>query len=104
MVEIPVIDEMLEVPEDLAGIGIDRERRVVIEVLLIRAAEHEFRRRRRDRGSDVDAVQLGIEARHHPHADVHALLVWHVAPGLVAGLAGLRYRARAPQLLARPRV
>src|SRR5690606_17784808 len=35
---------------------------------------------------------------------VHALLVWHVAPGLVAGLAGLRYRARAPQLLARPRV
>src|SRR5690606_8341081 len=59
---------------------------------------------RRDRRADVDAVQLRIEARHHPHADVHALFVRHAAPGLVAGLPGLRDRARTPQLFAGLRV
>ncbi len=45
-----------------------------------------------------------IEARHHPQADVAALLVRNVAPGVAAGLVGLRDRARAPELFARLRV
>src|SRR6185503_16124006 len=104
MVEIPVVDDVLEVPDDLARVGVERERRVVIEVLLLIAAEHVLRRGRRDRRADVDAVQLGIEARDHPHADVPTLLVRDVAPGFVAGLAGLRDRARAPQFAAGLRV
>ena len=58
MVEIPVIDDVLVVPDDLAGVGVERQRRVVVEVLLVVAAEHELRRRRRHRRADVDQVQL----------------------------------------------
>ena len=87
MIEIPVVDQMLVVPDDLAGRGIERERRVVIEVLLVVAAEDELRRGNRDRRADVDLVEHGVVARHHPRADVPALLHRHVAPGLVAGLA-----------------
>src|SRR5690606_17112537 len=104
VIEIPMVDDVLEVPDDLAGIPIERERRVVVEVLLVGPPEHELRRRGRHRRADVDAVQLGVEARHHPHADVQALLVRYAAPGLVAGLAGLWDRARAPELLAGQRV
>ena len=86
MVEVPVIDDVLEVPDDLARVRVDRERRVVVEVLLVVAAEHELRRRRRDRRADVQAVQLGIVARHHPRADVPALLVRACRP---------RFRRRA---------
>src|SRR5690606_8456148 len=51
-----------------------------------------------------DQVQLRIEARHHPHADMTSLLVRDVAPRLVAGLSRLRDRARAPKLFAGFRV
>ena len=33
MIEIPVIDHVLVIPDDLAGIGIQRQRRVVIQIL-----------------------------------------------------------------------
>ena len=59
MVEIPVIDDVLEVPDDLARLDVERERRVVIEVLLVVAAEHELRRRRRDRRADVKRFSSG---------------------------------------------
>ena len=100
MIEIPVIVQMLVVPDDLAVGRVQRQRRVVIEVLLVDAAQDELRRRDRDRRADVDAIELGVVARHHPRADVPALLHRHVAPRLVAGLAFARNRARAPQLLA----
>ena len=82
MIEIPVIDDVLVVPDDLAGVGVEGERRVVIEVLLVVAAERELRRRDRDRRADVDHVGLRVVARHHPRADVPALLHRHVAPRL----------------------
>ena len=104
MIEVPVIDGVLVVPDRLARRGPKRERRVVIEVLLVVAGQHELRRRRRDRGADVDEVELGVVARDHPGADVPALVVGHVAPAVAAGLAGLRDRALAPELLARARV
>ncbi len=104
MIEIPVIDDVLVVPDDLAGVGIQRQRGVVVQVLLVVAAEQELRRGRADRRADVDQVQLGIVARHHPRADVIAPLEGHVAPRLVARFARRRDRARAPQLLAGARV
>ena len=44
VIEIPVIDDVLVVPNDLARVGVQRERRVVIEVLLVVAGERELRR------------------------------------------------------------
>jgi hypothetical protein len=104
MVEIPVIDDVLVVPGDLAGIGVNGQRAVVVEVLLVVAAERELRRGDGHRRADVDQVQLGVVARHHPGADVPALLHRHVAPRLVARLAGSGDRVEAPELPASLRV
>ena len=104
MVEIPTVVEVLVVPDYLAGVGVEGQGGVVVEVLVVHAAKHELGRRRGDRGPDVDQVQLGIEARHHPRADVGPLLVGHAAPRLVARLAGGRNQAPAPELLSGPRV
>jgi hypothetical protein len=35
VVEIPVIDDVLVIPDNFAGVGVDRERAVVIEVLFV---------------------------------------------------------------------
>ena len=104
MIEIPVIDDVLVVPDDLAGVGVNGERAVVIEVLLVVAAERELRRGDRHRRADVDQVQLRIVARHHPGADVPALFHRHVAPRFVARLARPGNRVEAPQLLAGSRI
>ena len=95
MIEVPAVDDVLEVPNHLARAHVERERRVVVEVLVVVAREHELRRGCGDRRADVDPFRRRVVARHHPHADVPALLVGDVAPGLVAGLAGLRDRADA---------
>ena len=76
----------------------------MVEVRQIGPAQHELRRRRGDRRADVDQVQLGVDARHHPRADVPALLERDVAPGLVTRLARPRNQPPPPQLLARRRV
>ena len=104
MVEIPVVVQVLVVPAELARVGVEGEGRVVVEVLVVDAAEHELRRRRRDRRADVDEVQVGVVARDHPRADVHPLLVGHAAPGLVPRLARRGHERRAPQLRPRRRV
>ena len=101
VVEVPVVDEVLIVPGDLARFPADRQRRVVVQVLVERPAEHELGRRRRNRRAHVDQVQHRVVARHHPGPDVHPLLVRHVAPGLVSRLAGRRDQPGAPQVLTR---
>ena len=35
MIEIPMIDDVLVIPDDLAGVGVDGERAVVIEILFV---------------------------------------------------------------------
>ena len=95
---------MLVVPGDLARFSADRQRRVVVQVLVARPAEHELGRRRRHRRAHVDQVERRIVARDHPGPDVHPLLVRHVAPCLVAGLSGRRNQTRAPQMLPRGRI
>ena len=104
MVEVPTVVQVLVVPGNLPRVGVQRQGRVVVEVRLVDPAEHELRRRRGDRRPEVDQVQLRIEARHHPGADVPPLLEGDVAPGLVAELARSRNQAAPPQLLTAQRV
>ena len=95
-----MVVEVLVVPGDLPGVGVEGEGRVVVQVPQIGAADQELRGGRRDRGPDVEQVQRGVVARHHPRPDVPALLERHPAPGLVARLARRGNGAPAPQLLA----
>src|SRR5262249_7632050 len=44
MIEIPMIDDVLVVPDDLSGICIQGKRRIVIEVLVVISAKNEFGR------------------------------------------------------------
>ena len=99
MVQVPVVVEVLVIPADLAGIAVDGERRVVIEVLVLDTAEHELRRRRGHGRADIHEVQFRVVAGHHPGPDVHPLFVGHAAPGLVAWLPGRRDGPAPPQLV-----
>ena len=56
------------------------------------------------RRAHVHEIQLRIEARHHPGADMPPLLERHVAPRFVPRLAGRRDQPRPPQFLAGFRV
>ena len=96
MIEIPMIHEVLVVPDHLAGVGIQRERRVVIEVRELISSKHELWGWRGYRCSDVEQIELGIVARHHPGSHVGPLLIRQAAPGLIAGFARHWNRARAP--------
>ena len=58
MVEVPVVVQVLVVPDDLAPVGVQREGRVVVQVGEVRAAGHELRRRRR-RSPPSTWVDLG---------------------------------------------
>jgi len=89
---------VLVVPRDLTGIGVERQRRVVIEMRLVGAAEHELRRRGGHRRPHIDEVQRRVVARHHPGADMLPLFEGHAAPGLVTGFARCRNRAPSPDL------
>ena len=100
MIEIPVIHDVLVIPDDLAGIRVQRQRRVVIQVRLVVSSQQELRRGRRHGSPDIEHVQLGIEARNHPRAHVPALRVGNSAPGFVARFARLGNRTRSPQFLA----
>ena len=99
-----MVVQVLVVPHDFAGVGVQRERRVVIEVLVVDPAQSEFRRGRGDRGPDVDQVQFGVEAGHHPGADVPTVLERHVSPRLVAGFAWPGNQPSPPELLTGDRV
>jgi hypothetical protein len=40
MIEIPIVDDMLVIPNNLVGLRVRRERRVVIEILLVVASRN----------------------------------------------------------------
>src|SRR5262245_38340146 len=100
MINIPMIHVVLVVPHDLPCIRVQRERRVVIQVLEIISGEHELWRWSGHGRTNVEHVQFGIVARNHPGPDVSTLFVRESAPRLIAGLSTHRYRTRAPKLLA----
>ena len=99
MVEVPlVVGDVLEVPDDLAGVGVEGERGVgVQDVAVAGAALH---RAPRDRHPDAgeDEVQLGVEAGRVPGRAAPPVLVGNVSPALVAELAPGGNGVRAPHL------
>ena len=62
MVHVPVVVQVV-VPANLAGVGVERERRVMVEVLPVRASEHEFRCREDHRRPDIDDAPVPRRAR-----------------------------------------
>ncbi len=101
MVEVPEVVDVLVVPDDLAAVHVERDRRRHVEVVLVVAGQLVLGRRRSDRGAEVDEVQLGIIAGRVPGPDRHPLLARRVSPGLGAGLPWEGDRVGAPELLAR---
>src|SRR5262245_37443345 len=104
MIQIPVIDDVLVVPGDLARVRVQRERGIVVEVLVLIPAQGEFRRRYRNGRADIDQIQLRVITRHHPCSDVPALFHGYSSPRLIAGFTGLGNGAGTPQFLAGLRV
>jgi hypothetical protein len=54
VIEVPVVVQMLVIPDDLTGVGVEGERRVVVQMRVVRTAHQELRRRRGDRRADVE--------------------------------------------------
>ena len=102
---VPIVSwKVLEVPLDLAGIGVEGQRGVGVEN--IASACVSLKRSPRDghRHADIDQVQLRIVTRGNPGGASPALLVRKGPPGLASGLSSLGDGAGAPQLLARLQV
>ena len=99
MIEIPVVaGQVLVVPDDLPGIGIESERTVRVEDVPSRRSPNAFQRGRGHGCSPEDQVQLRIVASHAPGPDVAPLLVRKVAPAVAAWLVRARDQSRAPEL------
>src|SRR5262245_38081551 len=104
MIEVPMVHDVLVVPDDLSRVCIQGECRIVIQMFVVIPAQNEFRRRYRHRSSDIDKIQLGVIAWNHPSTDVPALFHRDAAPSLIAWLSRFRNSARPPKLLSSFRV
>ena len=87
----------LEVPQPLAGLGVEREQAVGEEVLPdpIGAIEVVVRRA----GRHIDDAALLVDRHRSPVVGAADVLVRLFRPGVVAELAGLRNRVELPHLL-----
>ncbi len=100
---------MLVVPGQLAGIGIERQRRIGIERIVIR---HAPARARRQQGADVvgiagaeiHQIQIRIIAADRPYSGAVALVDWRAIPAVAARLARPRDGVETPQLPAALRI
>ena len=88
----------LEVPNPLAGLGVEADQRVREQVVAGTVAAVVVGDRRAD--GQVDVAQLGVGAHVRPHVGPARPLPRVVAPGLVAELAGLRDGVEDPLHLA----
>ena len=99
---IPIVSgKMLKVPLDLAGVGIQGERRICVEDVATLCVSLDRSPRNGHRHADIDQVKVRIVARGNPCGASAALLVWKSSPGFTSGLPLLWDRMRAPQLLTR---
>ena len=93
-----VVVRQLKVPADFAGVGIERDDRRGIQILLRAMAAVVLRRRLADRQEDqpalgVDRAEAPVRGRARGHPVV-------LRPGVVAGLARVRDRVEGPDQLA----
>ena len=95
---------MLEMPDQLAGVGIERERGVGVQAIVGDAGLVRRMHQRTGvvglRRSEEDQVQRGIVAAGGPHRSAAALLERQPVPTVAARLAGLRDGVKAPGFLA----
>ena len=98
---IPVVARQdLMLPDDFAGLGLDREARVGAGHGGARHVALRLRGRTDAARSVEDEIELGIVGELTPDAGHPAVLERRAGPGLVAGLARARNQLVAPQLLA----
>ncbi len=100
VVEVPVVVDVLVVPDDLAGVHVEGHRGRHVEVVLVVPRELILGRRGGDRGAVVDQAELRVVAGRVPGPDRDPLLARGVSPGLAARLVGQGDGVGAPQLLA----
>ncbi len=96
-----VVRRELVVPLQLAGVGVERDDAVAVEV--VAKPRRAVPVRRRVAGAEEHEVRLGIVGARVPHADA-AGLPRVARPGLVARLAGSGNRVEAPDFLAGLRI
>src|SRR5262245_50273159 len=101
MIQVPVVSrQMLEMPNDFAGVRIDRKRRVGIQMCAGAGSAGELGVRNRGCGPPEDQVQLGIIAAGAPERTALALLQRNAVPGGIARIARPRNGVRTPELSA----
>src|SRR5690606_36893362 len=73
-VEIPMIDEVLVMPDDSPGADVESERRIVVKVVLLVSSERQLRGWGGARRPHVNQLKRRIIAGNHPGADLLAPL------------------------------
>ncbi len=99
VIVVHVVRRVLEIPDDLAGVGVDGEGRVGVEIVArpVFGIEH----RRRLTGTPIQEVGRRVISSDIPEGATAGLpSVMVVSPGLVAGFARRRDRVSAPQHVA----
>src|SRR5262249_53373509 len=85
MIEVPVIPrQKLMIPDNLAGIRIERQGRIGVEDGTVAGAAHDFTVRDRTAGAPIDEVQAGIVAARAPDRAAVALVRRQAVSAVVA--------------------
>ena len=103
MVEVPlVVGDVLEVPDDLAGVGVEGEGRVGVQDVAVTGAPLHRAPRNRHPDAGVDEVQPGVEAGRVPSRAAPPVLVGDVGAPFCVRRATRPSRA-LPRRARRPR-
>ena len=95
---VHVVGNELAVPQELAGLGVERDQRVRVEIGAWPKLAVEVRRGIADR--QVDDAGLGVERERRPQAAAAMLERLCALPGVGAGLAGIGDEIELPHRLA----
>ena len=95
---VHVVGNKLLVPEKLAGLGVERDDRVRVEIGTRPDFAIEVGRGIADR--QIDDAGFGVERQRRPQAAAAMLERFRVLPSLGAGLAGIGNEIELPHLLA----
>src|SRR5690606_28486624 len=94
-----------EVPDQLAGVGVQRQRRVGVEDVAVTRATDDLGVRDGHAGAVVDEAQFRVVRAGGPRGRTPAALGRHAVPrGLDLGVVRVDERVEAPQLLTAVRV
>ena len=101
MVEVPlIIGDVLEIPDDRPGIGVQGQRGIGVQHVAVAGAALHGAPGNRHPDTRIDQVQLRVVAGRIPGRAAAPILVRDVAPAVVAELALAGNGVRTPHLLA----